>query len=180
MLRILICLMLLAAPLRAEMTPALGDKVLKRLIEAPDRFEEEAAGIILGYGTAKGLDEQGIEAYLAVGRARIRVREMRRLLLADLDDDGSVTQAELAILVAAENARGRGRLWLAHGAADGNGDGVVSMTELRARAAMVAAKEQGIAEAEAARDLMKLDLDGNGRVTVAELHRAMKLLVPEV
>ena len=69
-----------------------------------------------------------------MGRARIRAREIRRLLRADLDDDGVVAEAEISVLIAAEAATARGRLYLAFRSADQAGGGPderVDLDEMR-------------------------------------------------
>lgn len=164
-------------PLAAFPQGELSERILAEMLAKPDRFEAFVAGVILGYGTARGVDADGIEAYLAVERSKIRVREMRRLMLADLDDDGMVTQAELFIVMSAQGAGTRGSLWQAYSAADADANGAVSFAEMQAQARNVAARAaQGESEIRA---LMGLDFDGDGFVSTLELRHAVTLIAPK-
>ena len=199
MLRTMICLLLLAGPALAETPvadpPAPGaaripwtggvardaapDKDAPDGAKAPAarklpaRFETDAAAVILGYGGPRGVDAKGIEAAIAVERASLRVRAMRRLMLADLDDDGAASRAELAVLMGAADAGGRARLWAAFGEADADGDGSVSAAEMHAAAAASAEAALARGSARQLRGLMALDADADGFVTLGELHDGM-------
>lgn len=145
-----------------------------RAAAAPDRLLEDIAALVHGFGGERGLDRQGAAQALALARARIRQRETRRLLLADLDADGAVTAAELAVLMRAEGAAPRGRLALAHLRADADGDGTVSAAELDAAARRAAATETaGLAQE--LDGMLALDLDGDGFVTLPEARQALTL-----
>jgi hypothetical protein len=158
----------------AEGLPA---PIRSQIVEGPDRFEAFVASLILGYGSAKGISAQGLEDHLAVERAKLRVRELRRLMLADLDDDGHVTQQELFVVMSAQGASARGSLWQAHSAADTDADGTVTQAELQARARLVAARSA--ADEATVRDLMTLDFDGDGFVSTLELRHALTLFAPK-
>lgn len=155
----------LTAPMRSQ------------IVEGPQRFEAYVAGLILGYGTAQGITAQGLEDYLAVERAKLRVRELRRMLLADLDDDGTVTQQELFVVMAAQGANARGTLWQAHTAADANADGAVTREEMQVQARLVAARSA--AQEGDIRDLMQLDFNRDGFVSTLELRHALTLIAPD-
>lgn len=155
------------------MAQTLTDAALQRILAAPEVFLEEMGGLILGYGSDQGIDAAGIDRFLSVQRAKVRAREMRRFWLADLDDDGQVTVAELSVLIEGEGAGARGRLWRAHERADGNGDGTVTLQEARAVAAV--AVQSGISggRVDAVRALMGFDADNNGFVSLRELTEAV-------
>lgn len=155
----------------------LSDAMRDRIIEGPDKFEAYVASLILGYGSAKGIDAQGLEDYLAVERAKRRVRELRRMMLADLNDDGAVTQAELFVVMSAQGASARGTLWQAHSAADTNADGTVTQDEMQAQARTVAARP-AVEEADV-RGLMALDFNKDGHVSTVELRHALTLIAPK-
>lgn len=155
----------LTAPMRSQ------------IVEGPARFEAFVASLILGYGSAKGIGAQGLEDYLAVERAKLRVRELRRMLLADLDDDGSVTQQELFVVMSAQGASARGALWQAHSAADANVDGTVTQVEMQTQARLVAGR--AAAEEADVRDLLQLDFDADGFVSTLELRHALTLIAPK-
>ena len=98
-------------------------------------------------------------------------------MLADLDGDGAVTGAELAVLMQAEGAGPRGRLAVAHLRADADGDGVVTAEERGAAARAVAAREV-VAPAADAAGVLALDTGGDGRIDLAEVRRSLAVLLP--
>lgn len=149
---------------------------LAQISDQPDRFLREAAGLILGYGRDGRIDPGGIEDAIATERASLRAREVRRLLVADLDDDLAVDARELDVAIAAASATMRGRLMGWHMDADLDRDGTVIWSELRAfaKASSLTALDEDAAGA--MRSLMVFDLDGDGYVSVAEVRRALELL----
>lgn len=162
--------------LRADVVTVLKDLPEKRLEEirrAPKRFVEDAADLIYGFGEAGALGPEGLDRFIAIARAQVRAREMRRLLLADLDDDGRVSRDEIGSLIAAEAATSRGRLELAFRAADrADGappDGWVDLGEMRAYASAVAEDEIDAGDARLIRSILLFDLDGDGAVTLDEI-----------
>ncbi|MEO0402089.1 MAG: hypothetical protein AAF214_06910 [Pseudomonadota bacterium] len=158
-----------------ERTPGV---TLNRMRDRPEAFVQEAAGLILGYGGSDGLSAEDVETAIAAELARLRARELRRLLDADLNGDLSVSAEELDVLVGAASATMRGRLMVWHRASDLNRDGTASWTEIRAHARAVA--EAGLsAQARAAmRAMMVFDLSGDGRVHMNEVLDAMDVLRP--
>lgn len=174
MLRLIVFLFLWPCLAVAE---GLTAPMRSQIVEGPDQFEAYVASLILGYGSSKGINAQGLEDYLAVERAKLRVRELRRMMLADLDDDGAVTQQELFVVMSAQGATARGTLWQAHSAADTNTDGTVSQAEMQAQARVVAAR-QAAREADV-RDLVQLDFDRDGYVSTLELRHALSLIAPK-
>ena len=156
-----------AMPLDAP--PALPDRFVKRLAKARAQFLEQAAAIILGYGTAQGVDPAGIENFIASGRAAIRAREIARLLAGDLNNDGALGAGELAVLMANAAASKRGQLQVAHGMADADLNGTASAEELRAYGEVKALDQIDEDEAADWRRFMLFDLDHDGRVVLAEV-----------
>ncbi|MEL7260619.1 MAG: hypothetical protein AAFU63_01685 [Pseudomonadota bacterium] len=149
---------------------------LDRMRNRPDAFVQEAAGLILGYGGADGLSAAEVETAIDAELARLRARELRRLLDADLNGDLSVSAKELRVLVHAASATMRGRLMVWHRASDLNGDGTASWAEIRGHARTVA--EAGLSDKArgAMRAMMMFDLNGNGRVHMDEVLEALDLL----
>ncbi|QUJ77152.1 hypothetical protein KDD17_03760 [Sulfitobacter albidus] len=179
---LMMCALPVAAQDRDSLIAVLETRIpgatLKDLRADPDRFLTEAAGVVLGFGGPAGIDADGIEAAIAAERARVRARELRRLLEADLNDDLAVSTAEMAVVIGAASATMRGRLMGWHLDADRDGDGTASWAELRAFGRARARAALGAEDAQALRRLMIFDTDADGRVTVAELRRAIALLNP--
>jgi Ca2+-binding EF-hand superfamily protein len=160
----------------AQGSPALSERLAKRLRDNPERFVETATGLILGHGTGGGIDAAGVNRFIAVERAAARATALRRYLAADLDDDGTVTADEAAVLVALAAARQRGRLHQAFQRADADGNGRVTPAELRSAGGVAA--EAALPEVEAVqwRSLLALDDDGDGRLTLAEVKAAAQAI----
>ena len=139
----------------------------------------DAMTLILGYGTDGAIDRTGIATWLSVERAVARAQVMRRIIEADLDGDGTVAATEIAVIAAAASANLRGRIMQNHALADADGDGAVAAPEAAARAQAFAMER--VSEGDAARSmaLMGLDLDGDGRLTLAEVDRAARLMAAD-
>lgn len=152
-----------------ELEATFGDEIVAVLKQRPDAFRAAAEELILGYGSGGGIEAEGVERMIAVRRAALRASVMRRLLLADLDNDGGVSQGEVAAVLPALGASSRSRLYALHRRADGNGDGTVNMVELRTFADRHA--RDGFDENKAAgyRRILLADTDGDGRVTLQEV-----------
>lgn len=160
----------------AVLSGRLPPAVLKKLRAAPDRFLAEAAAVIYATSGPDGASAAEVESTIALERAGLRAKEMRRLLAGDLDNDGAVAAAELDTLAAAQSAGARAALRMAAVAADGNADGAISAAELRTAAQAVALDRLPEAEATARMALLAFDLDGNGRVAVAEVAEGVTLI----
>jgi hypothetical protein len=165
-----------AAALLEALAGRTPGSMLSEMRGDPDAFLEEAAGVILGFGGRDGIDAPGLEDAVAASRAQVRAREIRRLLQADLNNDLAIDRHERDVAIATASATMRGRLMNWHLTADRSGDGTVSWSELRGFAQDVSVKVLSEDRAAAIRALMVFDLDGNGRVTVAELRMALDLL----
>jgi hypothetical protein len=148
----------------------------KRMQRDMGDVAEDAMTLILGYGTGGSIDRAGIETWLAVERATARAQVMRRIVEADLDADGTVSAAEIAVIAGAAEARVRGRIMQNHALADANGDGAVSAAEAAARAEAFAMERVSEGDAARALSLMGLDMDGDGRLTLAEVDEAAQLM----
>jgi len=86
--------------------------VLRR---SPEGTAAWLQGLIIAYGEVdetgrEGLGREGLQRHIAVGKARIRAREVQRLMLADLDNDGRVTKAELNQVKRSLSPQSAGRL----------------------------------------------------------------------
>jgi hypothetical protein len=155
---------------------ALPDALTKAVKANPQRFVEDAAEVIHGFGSPgaePGVDASGIDRAIALARAVARAGALRRLLAADLDADGAVTAAEMAVLAAAAEARDRGPLIALQAEADRDADGTASAPELMAAAQEEALRSYPERKAALLRDLFRFDADKDGRVTLAEVRSAV-------
>lgn len=152
------------------------DALAKAMSRNPERFEARMIDLIAGFGSPEGLTTEGIETHIALERAGARASALRRFLAMDLDADGSVTRAELAVSQHAASAQGRGRMERQFAAADANGNGSVDAGEMAASgtAAGLAALDAG--EADLLRAVMQLDADGNGLLQADEVSAAVARL----
>ncbi len=148
----------------------------KRMQRDMGDVTEDAMTLILGYGTGGAIDRDGIATWLAVERAVARAQVMRRMIEADLNADGTVSAVEIAVIAGAAEAGLRGRIMQNHALADGDGDGAVSAPEAAARAGAFAMERVSEGDAARAMALMGLDLDGDGRLTLAEVDKAGQLM----
>ena len=181
MMRLAMGLCLLAGMAVAEEPVAatavqLPEATVKRIAAGPEAFADRIGVIVAGYGAAGGIDRAGIARYIAVERAATRAGQIGRMLAADGDNDGTVTQAEVAALSGLIAARARGALIRAFAQGDTNGDGAMDMAEIRANAQRAALRRLGEPEADMLRSLMLCDLDRDGILTPAEVSAVVAAL----
>lgn len=162
-----------AWPLAAAELPK---AVLNKLQADPERFLDLAVNLIHGFGTGQGIDRAGVDRFVALERAAARASALRRLAVADLDFDGSVTRAEMEVLAAAASAKSRGRLWQLFERADGDADGTITAAETLGFGQVEALAGFGLTEEAAVRAILAFDADSNGRVTLEEVKAALAAL----
>ncbi len=97
----------------------------------------------------------------------------------DLDADGTVDRAELAVTQRAASAASRGRMERQFLAADLDGDGAVDAGEIAADGQAAAIRALGEGEADLLRSLLRLDADGDGALTAQEVQAAVKRMDQE-
>lgn len=171
----LLALLLLLSPAVA-LGQTLPEALTKAVKANPERFLEDAAEVIHGFGAPgaePGVAAEGIETAIALARAEGRAGALRKLQAADLDGDGAVTAAEMAVLAAAAKAGDRGRLIALQAEADADGDGTASAAEMLARAEAEARRSFPERKAALLRDLMLFDSDGDGQLTLPEVEAAV-------
>ncbi len=161
----------------AALMQTLPEKTLKKLRSAPDAFLQDAAGLIYGFGTEGSIDAAGIDAFVAVERARVRAAAMERYLAADLDNDGDIARGEMVILATAAAAGKRGALYLGFDLADADSDAVLTHGELRNHAQSEAMDKMSDADAEILQGFMMFDLDGDGLVAMKEVVSGVRAMV---
>lgn len=145
----------------------------KAMQKDPDRFAGRVTDLIAGFGGPAGLTPEGIEEHVALERAGARAAVLRRFHAVDLDADGTVDRAELAVSQRAANAEGRGRLERQFQAADADADGRVDAAELADHGRLAGLRALGEDEAGLLRGLMALDADGDGALTAVEVAKAV-------
>jgi hypothetical protein len=141
-----------------------------------EKYLDDLAVIIAGYGSGGTIDGPGLRNMVAMTRADARAMALRRLQGADLDGDGNIAGAEMRVTAAAEAAGARGRLIVYFGKADGNGDDLVSAAELQDYADAVAKKSFSDDKAAAVYAILGFDGNGDGRVTLAEARSAIEMV----
>jgi Ca2+-binding EF-hand superfamily protein len=170
----LVAALMLGLLVWVEMARAQGVTALEEaMARTPDRVETLALDLIAGFGGAEGLTAEGIANHIALERASARATALRRFLALDLDADGTVTRAELAVAQGAASATARGRMERQFTAADADGDGRVVPTELTADAQAAALRALDEADADLLRALMTLDANGDGALTGREVALAL-------
>lgn len=163
----------------SQLLESLPERTLKQLQQKPEKFLEDAMILIMGFGGEAGIDLAGINASINLDRAWVRAREMRRLMVADLDDDHAIKVAEIRVLIAAERAGKRGVLLLGFQAADLNNDAVVTQAELQHHAQTRAMAALSVEDAGRKRALMAFDLNGDGLVQINEVAQVVEAFAPE-
>lgn len=149
-------------------------KALVAQIErGPDKYIDDMAVMIAGYGAAGAVDAAALHNIVALARADARAQALQRLLASDLDGDGAVSAAEMQVRAATEAATARGKLVLYFSKADADGDDVVTAVELQAYANATAQRAFSEDKAAATYAVMGFDDNGDGRVTLAEVKSAV-------
>ena len=149
---------------------------LREIQRMPEVFLENAAALIVGYGTAKGISPKGIETSILHQRSRARARAVRDLSEIDLDADGQIAPTEIKAVAPTLSAWARGRLHLRSRAADLDQDGHVSAAELASYADARSIRAFSDTKAQTRRDLMAFDHDQNGWVTLGEVIAGVRAL----
>ena len=151
----------------------LPQSVTARIERDPQKYLDDLAVLIAGYGRDGAIDDAGLQNMVAMARADARALAFRRLQGADLDGDGAIAGEEMRITASALAAAARGRLVVNFGKADQDGDDRVTAAELQGYANAVAEQAFSADKAAAVMAVMALDRDGDGRVTVYEARMAL-------
>ena len=172
-LRVLLVLMILPG---AALAQSLPEALVAMMRDDPAGFLDGMTDVVAGFGGADGLSGDELEEYLALERARARASALRQVLAMDLDNDGALTRAELAVSQRAASARQRGTLQRRFDAADRDEDGRLTPGELRADADAAGFRAMSEPQAAALRATLGFDADGDGRLTMAEVKAAIAAL----
>jgi len=162
-----------------DLVTLVEDELVELLRDKPDAFYEAATEVIIGYGSGGRVNAQDIERMVALRRASLRAGNMRRLLVADLDNDGSVTRAEVGAVLPTLSASVRARLVHAHRKADADTDGLVTPPELRQVAQEQALKTAPDRSFLKYRYVMLADVNRDGWVTLEEVHEVITRIAPK-
>lgn len=154
----------------------LPQAVVAQVARDPDKYLEDLAVLIAGFGQDGAIDAAGLQNMVAMARADARAVAFRRLQGADLDGDGAIGGAEMRVKAAALAAAARGRLIVNFGKADLDGDDQVTVAELQGYANQAAEQAFGAEKAAGVMAILALDGDGDGRVTLAEAEAALAKL----
>ena len=146
------------------------DPLAEAMEKDPERLVARLVDLVAGFGGPSGLTAEGIEEHIALERAAARASALRRLWAMDLDADGTVLRAELAVVQRAASARARGRMERQFAAADLNRDGALDGAEMAAEG-QAAALDEG--EAALLRASLRLDGDKDGALTADEVRAAL-------
>jgi len=151
----------------------LPQSVVVQVERNPDKYLDDLAVMIAGYGTDGAIDAAALRNVVMIARAEARAMAFNRLQGADLDGDGAVAGAEMRVSAASEAASARGRLVLNFAKADADGDDLVTEVELRAYANAAAQKAFSEDKAAAIYAIMGFDTNDDGRVTLPEVRAAI-------
>ena len=155
---------------------SLPEPVLKRLRRNPASYIAAAAEAISTYGGKAGLDAAAIDRFVAIDRAKVRAREVERLLRADLDNDTVIVKAEFETLMGIATGGSKVRLTKAWQQSDLDHNDKVDAAELNAYAQSVALSEVSEVDADGWRALLLFDLDASGFVRIDEVIAAVATL----
>ncbi len=173
MARALAIVGLVVWPLAASAQETALDKAMRK---DPDRFAGQVIELIAGFGGPQGLTIAGIDDHIALERAGARAAALRRFLALDLDADGTVDRAEVAVAQRAANAEARGRLERQVRAADTDANDRIDAAEQAEQGRLAGLRALGEDEAVYLRALLSLDGDGDGALTAVEVDRAVAAL----
>ena len=134
---------------------------------------EEVMTIAYGYGAKAAVTPAAIATYSAHKRAGARARAIEDLLRVDLNGDMTIDRDEVDAVDLSLSGRQRGLAWTRLRRADTDTDGTVNLDELRAYADLRALRHYSATAAQRTRDLMMLDIDGDGQLTVPEAELAL-------
>lgn len=171
-----VLVLVFAQTLRAQETSAEEDPLAKAVARNADRVSARLVDLVVGFGGPDGLTLAGIENHIAVERAGARASALRRLFAMDLDADGSVDRDELAVVQDAASAATRGRMERQFAAADADRDGTLDPAEIAADGLAAGLRALDEAEADLLRAAFRLDADGDGLLTVAEVETGVARL----
>lgn len=144
-------------------------------VQIIQRQPEDALRTLMTYAFRCSNDgvvtEENVAVTKSIDSAAQRVRIIQPMLKMDLNADGDVSRAEFESYARIQDPNSRVRSELSWEKSDGNGDGVVTIVEMMAAAQreMEGRKTRYNGRRNLPLEILMMDVDGDGRVTVAEL-----------
>jgi len=139
---------------------------------------QRLAGIMLLIDPEGNVTTETLVIYESILLARARASALQHLAELDLDFDGTLTQAERRAVLSRMDSRNKVAVVMALSGADTDADGVISSGEMwRAAGNVTLSERRSQNDLRMARDLMILDFDGDGRLTLSEMQDSVQAIV---
>jgi len=149
---------------------------LARLIERSPQRAVESLGRTMAQISSDGtVSEMTIRRREMVEESMLRARTLAKLLALDLDNDGQIIDIEVTATFEASDTRDRREILVITTSADQDHNGIITFEEMRLQAAeSLNDKRRNQARYNDAYQILALDLDGNGEVTMREMVEAVE------
>lgn len=139
------------------------------LLDPSESYLTQAITVIGNHGGPDGIDRTAIDLFIGVTRAKARSRVTSRVMDADLMADGVVHRSEVEQLCLTLSSSQRGQMRRLFDRSDADRNGQISTEEMHLIADAEAAKAVSDTFEMILHGLPRLDIDGDGLVSVAEL-----------
>ncbi|HBV54973.1 MAG TPA: hypothetical protein DEF12_08070 [Rhodobacteraceae bacterium] len=149
---------------------------LARLIERSPQRAVESLGRTMAQISSDGtVSEMTIRRREMVEESMLRARTLAKLLALDLDNDGQIIDIEVTATFEASDTRDRREILVITTSADQDHNGIITFEEMRLQAAeSLNDKRRNQSRYNDAYQILALDLDGNGEVTMREMVEAVE------
>ena len=149
---------------------------LARLIERSPQRAVESLGRTMAQISSDGtVSEMTIWRREMVEESMLRARTLAKLLALDLDNDGQIIDIEVTATFEASDTRDRREILVITTSADQDHNGIITFEEMRLQAAeSLNDKRRNQSRYNDAYQILALDLDGNGEVTMREMVEAVE------
>jgi Ca2+-binding EF-hand superfamily protein len=149
---------------------------LARLIERSPQRAVESLGRTMAQISSDGtVSEMTIRRREMVEESMLRARTLAKLLALDLDNDGQIIDIEVTATFEASDTRDRREILVITTSADQDHNGIITFEEMRLQAAeSLNDKRRNKSRYNDAYQILALDLDGNGEVTMREMVEAVE------
>ena len=154
----------------------LSQALAKQMADNPTAYLEQVTALIAGYGDGKTIGAVGLGNVVALARSQARALALARLQGADLDGDGAVSGAEIAVAKAAGSATARGRFAVNFVRADQNEDGALTAAELQGFATAAGYAAFDDTKVSELRAVLQFDANADGQVSRDEVQVGLSKL----